>query len=90
MNTSLPDDAERELLTALDNKFWSCWVEELKTKIWWYDISKDFAYHLLRNTIRAHIAKAEYYFQGMDNVELTKIYDQCKIISLLAKEYRGV
>ena len=89
MDIELPDNDERELLTTLDNKFWYCWVDELKTKIWWHDISKDFAYHLLRNTVRAHLDKSEYFFQGMENIELTKIYEQCKIISLLAKEYHG-
>jgi hypothetical protein len=73
----------------LDKRFWSCWVEELKTKIWWFDISEEFAYHLLRNTLRAHKANAEYFFQGLENVELTKIFDQCKLVSILAKETHG-
>jgi hypothetical protein len=73
----------------LDQKFYSCWLEEIRAKIYWHEVSDDFAWHLLENTVRAYLSKSEYYFQGMDNVELTKIYQQCKIISILAKEEHG-
>lgn len=73
----------------LDKVFWTCWHQTLTEEIWWSDISEEFAYHLLRNTLRAHKANSEYFFQGMDNVELTKIFDQCKLVSILAKETHG-
>lgn len=71
----------------LDHRFWDCWYQTLVQEIWWYDISEEFAAHLLRNTIRAHKSKYEYFFQGLENIELTKIYDQCKLVSILAKDH---
>jgi hypothetical protein len=61
------------------------WYESLRHKIWWRDIGFNECYHLMKITERAVAAGSKYYVQEMfgDELELTKIYEQCKILALL-------
>lgn len=64
------------------------WYRSLKDAIHWQEVDSNFAYHLMANTKRAYQSNSRYYYQSMlDEVDLTKIYEDCKLLALLKKDH---
>lgn len=67
------------------------WYESLKEKVWWRDIGFNECYHLMQTTQRAHEAKATYWMNDVfgEGINLTELYEQCRILTLLKETYHG-
>lgn len=66
------------------------WYESIKHKVWWRDIGFNECFHLMKITKRAHDAGSKYFMNDAlgDPINLTEIYEQCRIHYLL-KETHG-
>lgn len=64
------------------------WHHMLTEELWWKKVSPDYANHVYQNTVNAWGHGMNYYAQdGVGGaVDLTKLYEQCKLISILKKE----
>jgi len=67
------------------------WHRMLTEELWWKKVSPDYATHLYQNTVNAWGHGMSYYSQdGVGGaVDLTKLYEQCKLVSALKKDYHG-
>lgn len=67
------------------------WYETIKEKVWWRDIGFNECFSIMKNTQRAIEAKSKYYINSPmgDGLELTELYEQCRILRLLKEEYHG-
>ena len=81
----MPTDHEYEKL----NFDFSLWHQMLTEALWWKEVCPDYAIHVYRNTVNAWGHGANYYAQdGVGGaVDLTKLYEQCKLVSLLKKDH---
>jgi hypothetical protein len=70
---------------SFDFGLWHCMLTE---ELWWKKVSPDYATHLYQNTVNAWGHGMSYYAQdGVGGaVDLTKLYEQCKLVSILKKE----
>jgi hypothetical protein len=64
------------------------WHEMLAEELWWKEICMNEAFHIYQNTVGAWGVGMNYYAQdGVGGaVDLTKLYEQCKLVSILKKE----
>jgi hypothetical protein len=60
----------------------------LTEELWWKEVGPNYAIHLYQNTVGSWAAGMSYYAQdGVGGaVDLTKLYEQCKLVSILKKE----
>jgi len=67
------------------------WHRMLTEELWWKKVSSDYAIHLYQNTVGSWAVGMNYYAQdGVGGaVDLTKLYEQCKLVSALKKDYHG-
>ena len=67
------------------------WHRMLTEELWWKQVSPNYAVHLFQNTVNAWGHGMSYYAQdGVGGaVDLTKLYEQCKLVSALKKDYHG-
>jgi hypothetical protein len=65
------------------------WHNMLKESLWWKETSPEYAFHIYQNTVAAWGTGMHYYAQdGVGGaVDLTKLYEQCKLVSLLKKDH---
>lgn len=59
--------------------FW----ESVKHKIWWRDIGYVECFNLMDICKRAIENNEKFWIQGPENIELTELYEQCKILRIL-------
>ena len=80
----MPTDKESQRVT-FDFKLW---YQMLKEEIWWKEVCPEYATHIYQNTVNAWGHGMNYYAQdGVGGaVDLTKLYEQCKLVSILKKE----
>ena len=65
------------------------WHSVLQDAMWWEDLHPDHAILLYKYTRRAYHEGMEYYVRGAGSeVELTKIYEQFKLLATLKAEYK--
>lgn len=66
------------------------WHTMLQDAMWWEkNIHPDYAIILFQHTARAHIKGCRYYVNDPygQNIDLTKIYEHCKLINALRTNY---
>lgn len=68
----------------------SDWHNVLQDAIWWEEIHPDHAILLYKNVRRAYVDGSTYYVKDPvgSNVDLTKIYEQFKLLATLRAEYQ--
>lgn len=84
----MPTDHEHQ---RIDFDF-ALWRQMLIEELWWKrGICIDEAIHIYRATVNAWGHGAEYYANDPcgGSIDLTKLYEQCKIVSLLKKDHHG-
>lgn len=62
--------------------FW----ESVKHKVWWRDIGFNECHHYSEMCQHALKHNEKFWLQGPENIDLTEIYQQCKILALLKKD----
>ena len=66
------------------------WHSVLQDAMWWENLHPDHAILLYKYTRRAHDEGLKYYVRGPGSgeVELTKIYEQFKLLHILKAEHK--
>ena len=84
----MPTDKEHQ---RIDFDF-GLWRQMLIDELWWKrDLCVDEVIHIYRTTVTAWGHGSKYHANDPvgGSVELTKIYEQCKLVSALKKDYHG-
>lgn len=83
----MPTDNEYQAV-AFDFELWH---QMLTEELWWKELCMNEAFHIYQNTVNAWGHGMLYYAQdGIGGaVDLTKLYEQCKLVSLLKKDHHG-
>jgi hypothetical protein len=59
------------------------WHTVLTEAVYWQDISEGMSMDILHRTAVAWAHDQTYYLQGVERVDLTKLYEQCKLIETI-------
>lgn len=83
----MPTDDEYQAV-AFDFEIWH---QMLTEELWCRKPTMSEAFHIYQNTVTAWGFGRRYYAQdGIGGtVDLTKLYEQCKLVSLLKKDHHG-
>jgi hypothetical protein len=65
------------------------WHTVLTEAVYWQDINEHLAREILHRTAVAWAHDQTYYMQGVERVDLTKLYEQCKLIETIKGHHHG-
>lgn len=65
------------------------WYTMLKESVYWQDIDPYMALEIYQRTAVAWGMNEQYFMQGLDRVDLTKLYEQYKLIETIKGTHHG-
>ncbi len=65
------------------------WYTMLKESIYWQDIDPYMALEIYQRTVVAWGMDEQYYMQGLERVDLTKLFEQYKLIQTIKGTHHG-
>jgi hypothetical protein len=65
------------------------WYIMLRESVYWQDIDPHMALEIYQRTVVAWGMDEHYYMQGLERVDLTKLYEQYKLIETIKGTHHG-